>query len=63
MPSMSNDGVHQQAMNRGTWESLQDAGVVAGEPLTVDAYFFAPDESSSASLVAGLQADGWVAKG
>ncbi len=58
---MSDDVEHEQALNRGTWTALQDRGVSAGDPLTVDAFFFAPDEPSSVSLAADLRSDGWKA--
>ncbi len=58
---MSDDVEQQQALNRGTWAALQYAGVSPGDPLTVDAFFFAPDEASSVSLAADLRTDGWKA--
>lgn len=57
---MNGDVEQQQAMNRRTWAALRDAGVSPGDPLTLDAFFFAPDERSSASLAADLRSDGWV---
>ncbi len=60
--AMSDAVEHQQALNRGTWAALRDAGVSPGDPLTVDAFFFAPDETSSVSLSADLQRDGWGAE-
>lgn len=59
---MSDDVEHQQALNRGTWAALQDAGVSPGDPLTIDAFFFAPDGTSSVALSADLQRDGWEAE-
>ncbi len=52
----------EQALNRKTWTALQDHGVSAGDPLTVDAFFFAPEETSSVSLAADLRTDGWNAE-
>lgn len=60
--AMSDDVEHQQALNRGTWAALQDAGVNPGDPLTIDAFFFAPDEASSVALSTDLQRDGWDAE-
>jgi hypothetical protein len=59
---MSDDVGQQQARNRETWARLQEAGVRVGDPLTVDAYFVAPDESASDSLAADLRTDGWFAE-
>ena len=59
---MSDDVEQQRALNRGTWAALQDAGVSPGDPLTVDAFFFAPDQTSSGALSADLESDGWDAE-
>ncbi len=60
--AMSDDVEQQQALNRGTWTALQEHGFSAGDPLTVDAFFFAPSEASSVSLAADLRTDGWKAE-
>lgn len=58
---MRDDVEEQQALNRGTWTALQEHGVSAGDPLTVDAFFSCPNEGASVALAADLDSDGWEA--
>lgn len=58
---MDDDQVSQRELNRQTWRGLQEHGVVAGQELAVDAFFFAPDERSARALVADLRGSGWTA--
>ena len=59
---MSDEVEQQQTLNRGTWTALQEHGVSDGDPLTVDAFFFAPDETASVAQAVDLRSDGWNAE-
>lgn len=58
---MTEDLDRQLQMSRETVQALRDSGVQDGQPLEVDAFFFAADEASSSALAAALTADGWRA--
>ena len=52
----------QLQMNRETAQALRDSGVRDGQPLEVDAFFFAADEASASAPAAHLTAEGWRAR-
>ncbi|PZO61786.1 MAG: hypothetical protein DI635_14275 [Pseudoxanthomonas suwonensis] len=45
--------------NRETWAALKEFGVVPGSPLTIDAFFYCPDESAAQALASELGSNGW----
>lgn len=52
----------QLSRNRRTWRALQEAGVNAGQSLSVDFLFLAPDEGAAGALVADLVEHGLSAE-
>ena len=55
-----NDGLDEQLQkNRDTWAQLNELGVRPGDDLSIDAFFFAPNQEAAGRLAAALSAAGW----